>query len=183
MTRAMLAAAAATLLVSGAAMAQAGGQITLYSKGHFKGSKLTVDGPWEHISPAFTVRSVQITGDSGWELCSGNTFTGCREFRRSDPAMVVVVRSARPAAQIVTSTTTVVPGGGKSLRGFTSEFFTAPSQSGNRIAVSPGTGEAARAAADQFCRGKGWHQSAYSRLQKVGEGYYLVDVLCADSGG
>ena len=89
------------LLAAGAVKAQSIGEITIYSQGHFKGSSLGLAGPMTHIDPPFTVKSVQITPGSAWELCSGNTFTGCRRIDKSIEAGVFSVRSLRPIAPVI----------------------------------------------------------------------------------
>jgi hypothetical protein len=188
--------AAATLL-GGPAVAQGQNDtaqpLVIFSKGHFEGARQPIYGPWQHITPEFTARSVQVPEGQSWELCSGNTFTGCKEFSQSVTATVVSVRSARPVASAIVSG----PGSGagavaslpapdvpdRSLKGLASEYFVAPHRGGARITVQPGTAEAMRQAANDFCRSKGWRMSAYARLQKAGGAFYLADVLCADSGG
>ena len=138
------------------------------------------------MSLPFTVKSVQIPEGQSWELCSGNTFSGCKRFSSSVPATAMTVRSVRPAGMAV-----IVPGGtvsatgvferappSPSLRGLASEFFVAPDKKGNRIEVSPGTPEAASAKATEYCKSVGWGGSAHAGLQTAGGRSYLVDVLC-----
>jgi hypothetical protein len=171
---------------------QAGDEATLYSKGHFKGVRRTVYGPTRFDQP-FVMKSAQIPEGSQWEFCSGNTYTGCRQYIQSVPATIMNVRSARPVAGILPATATMpgqsLPGGalaggaGPSLRGFASEFFVAPDQGGNRVEVTPGTAEAMSRRAVEFCRAHGWRGSAHERLQTVGGRFYLADVLCAKDGG
>lgn len=189
----IIAGAIMILAASAAAQDQVSQPAILYSKGHFEGAQLTVWGPWQHITPEFTARSIKIPDGSNWEFCSGNSFTGCKEFGQSVPATVITVRSARPVASAIVSTpangpvaaagavATNIPD--QSLKGLASQYFIAPRQNGRRIAVWPGTAEAMRRAANGFCGTFGWRMSVYSRLQKVGTVYYLADVLCADSGG
>jgi len=183
----------AAMLLAGSAIAQEQGEngqpAIAFGKGHFQGPRLTIYGPWQHITPEFTAKSIQLPPGQSWELCSGNTFTGCKEFNQSVTAMVMTVRSARPVASAIVSG----PGGStagatqaanlpdRSLKGLASEYFVAPRRGGSRIAVQPGTAEAMRQAAVDFCRSKGWRTSPYARLQKAGTAYYLADVLCADS--
>jgi hypothetical protein len=182
-------------LLAGSAVAQgqneSGQPAIAFSKGHFEGGRLTIYGPWQHITPEFTAKSIQIPQGQSWELCSGNTFTGCKEFDQSAAAMVMTVRSARPVASAIVSGPAGEPAAGptdaarlpdRSLKGLASEYFVAPRRGGSRIAVQPGTAEAMRQAAADFCRSKGWKMSPYARLQKAGTFYYLADVLCADSG-
>ena len=184
---------AATLL-AGSALAQGQNQTEqpaiIFSKGHFQGPSLTIYGPWQHITPEFTAKSIQIPQGQSWELCSGNTFTGCKQFEQSVTAMVMTVRSARPVASAIVSEPAGQTAAGpadaaklpdRSLKGLSSEFFVAPRRGDARIAVQPGTAEAMRQAATDFCRSKGWRVSPYARLQKAGTAFYLADVLCADS--
>ena len=189
----IIAGATMLLAASAAAQDQVSQPAIVYSKGHFQGAELTIWGAWQHISPEFTARSIKIPDGTNWEFCSGNTFTGCKEFSQSVSATVITIRSVRPVASAIVST----PGNGlpasagaaatgipdKSLKGLASQYFIAPRQNGRRIAVSPGTAEAMRQAANGFCGTYGWRMSVYSRLQKTGTVYYLADVLCADSGG
>ena len=181
---AALAALAALLPVQ--AYAQATGEITLYSKGHFKGARKVVAGPRQYIEPPFVVKSVTIPPGTEWELCSGNTYSGCRQLSQSVPAMVMTVRSARPVASVLPSVGAAPAAGtfrGQSLRGIASEYFVAPEQGGNRVEVVPGTAEAMTRRAGEFCRSRGWRTSVHERLQTVGGRIYLADVLCVDTGG
>jgi hypothetical protein len=192
MRRLLAMAGAAAVLAGGAASAQTTGEMTIYSKGHFKGPSLGVGGPITHIDPPYTARSIQITPGTAWEICSGNTFTGCKRLDKSDDAMVFSVRSARPIAPVITTRVgpgiTQGPGGtvelpNQSLRGLASEFFVAPNQGGQRVGVPDNRPENARKAADQFCQAAGWRQSVHSRIQQAGAAYYLVDVLCSNEAG
>lgn len=187
----------ATMLLATSAVAQGQSDkaqpLTIFSKGHFEGARLQIYGAWQHITPEFVARSVQVPEGQSWELCSGNTFTGCKEYSQSVTATVVNVRSARP------DTSTIISGAAsgtgiaagtpladipdRSLKGLASEYFIAPRRGGSRIAVQPGTAEAMRQAANDYCRSKGWRLSPYARLQKAGGLFYLADVLCADSEG
>jgi hypothetical protein len=188
-------AGAAAVVAGGAASAQANGEMTIYSKGHFKGPSLGVGGPITHIDPPYTAKSIRITPGTAWEICSGHTFTGCKRLDKSDEAMVFSVRSARPIAPVIRETVGPVgatgaigPGGAanapnQALRGFASEFFVAPNQGGQRVGVPDNKPENARKAADQFCQAAGWRQSVHSRVQQVGSTYYLVDVLCSNDAG
>jgi len=184
---------AATLL-AGSAIAQgqndSGQPAIAFSKGHFEGGRLTVYGPWQHITPEFTAKSIQVPPGQSWEFCSGNTFTGCKQFDQSVTATVITVRSARPVASAIVSGPAGVSAAGgaeaantpdRSLKGLSSEYFVAPRRAGSRIVVQPGTAEAMRQAAGDFCRSKGWRVSPYARLQKAGVAFYLADVLCANS--
>jgi hypothetical protein len=176
-------------LVSAPASAQESGQAKLYDRGHFKGRSVTLDGPTRLLTP-FTAKSIQLPEGQAWELCSGNTFTGCKEFSRSDPTMVVNVRSARPVAAVITAVPpaagpaaavgTVGGGPWPSLRGLGSEYFIAPDTAGNRILVASGKSEEASRLAEEFCRARGWRTSAHERLQSIGGRTYLADVLCAE---
>jgi hypothetical protein len=179
----------AALLTAGTASAQSSGEMTIYSKGHFKGGNLGLGGPLTHIDPPFTARSIQITPGTAWEICSGNTFSGCKRLDKSVDAMVFSVRSARPIAPVIS--TAVGPGAAagtidlpnQSLRGFASQFFVAPNQGGQRVGVPDNRPENMRKAADEFCRAAGWRQSVHARVQQAGAVYYLVDVLCSNDAG
>jgi hypothetical protein len=118
-----------------------------------------------------------------WDLCSGNTFTGCKRFSHSIEAMVMTVRSARPVAPPIPASASVaagpVSGSGASLRGFASEFFVMPDSGGRRIEVAAKVG-ALQQQATQFCRSHGWRSSVHEREQTIGGHSYLADVLCAD---
>jgi hypothetical protein len=184
--------AGAAMALAGAAQAQSTGEMTIYSKGHFKGANLGLAGPLTNIDPAFTAKSIQITPGSAWEVCSGRTFTGCKRLDKSDEAMVFSVRSARPIAPVVTTRVgpgiTEGPNGtieppNQSLRGLASEFFVAPNQGGQRVGVPDNKPENMRKAADQFCQAAGWRQSVHARVQQVGSVYDLVDVLCSNDAG
>ncbi|HUP66634.1 MAG TPA: hypothetical protein VM145_00270 [Sphingomicrobium sp.] len=184
---------AGTALVAGAAAeAQSSGELTIYSKGHFKGPSLGLAGPLTHIDPPFTAKSVQLSPGSAWEICSGNTFTGCKRLDKSDEAMVFAVRSARPIAPVISTRVgpgiTQGPGGtielpNQSLRGLASEFFVAPNQGGQRVGIPENKPENMRKAADTFCQAAGWRQSVHARVQQSGATYYLVDVLCSNDAG
>jgi hypothetical protein len=180
--------AGAALLGGAAADAQSTGEMTIYSKGHFKGPSLGLAGPLTHIDPPFNAKSIQISPGSAWEICSGNTFSGCKRLDKSDEAMVFAVRSARPIAPVIRSAPVIAPGGAvnapnQSLRGFASEFFVAPNQGGQRVAVPDNKPENMRGAADRFCLAAGWRQSVHARVQEAGGAYYLADVLCSNEPG
>jgi hypothetical protein len=171
-------------IVAGSANAQATSEMTIYSRGHFKGPSLGVGGPITHIDPPYTAKSIQITPGTAWEVCSGNTFSGCKRIDKSLESTVLSVRSARPIAPVIS--TAVGPGAApgtvdlpnQSLRGFASQFFVAPNQGGQRVAVQKQEDQGR--AADQFCLAAGWREAVHSRLQAVGAAYYLVDVLCSN---
>ena len=175
-------------LLPAQASAQQDDQATLYDKGHFKGRHVTLDGPTRLLTP-FTARSIKIPQGKSWELCSGNTFTGCKEFNASDEGTVVSVRSARPVNPVIsaappgsTAATVSTVGGGPwpSLRGLSSEYLIAPDVGGNRILVPSGKSEEASRMAEDFCRSRGWRTAAYERMQEIAGRTYLADVLCAD---
>jgi hypothetical protein len=180
------AAAAASLLLAAQAEAQSSGELTLYGRGQYSGPRLILDGPARAMTLPFTVKSVQIPEGTSWELCSGNTFTGCRRFSTSVPGMAMTVRSARPVGQAVVVARGTISAAGKfepappapSLRGMASEFFVAPQKGSNRIEVKPGTKEEALRQASEYCRSIGWGSSAYAGLQTSGGSAFLVDVLC-----
>ena len=178
----VLAALAASL--SAQAAAQEHGAAVLYSKGHFTGPSITVDGPRTKMTP-FAVKSLRIPAGSVWELCSGNTFSGCERFSRSNPAMARTVRSVRPVAPAIAESVALpsqgpVSGSGPSLHGLASEYFVVPAQAGSRIEVTDTAAGAASLAATAFCRGRGWRLSAYERVQSVGGLTFLADVLCVN---
>lgn len=188
MLRIMMAGAAAIAVVPPAqGLAQASGEMTLHGKGHFKGMQKVIAGPRQYIEPPFVVKSVTIPAGTQWELCSGNTYSGCRQISQSVPAMIMTVRSVRPVAGILPSDATGVTasgeplrGTGRSLRGLASEYFITPESGGNRVEVTPGTAEMMTRQAGEFCRTRGWRTSAYERLQSVGGKFYLADVLCVN---
>ena len=175
---------AALLPAASMAQEQPSTELVLYPKGHYKGAGYSVAGASQSMR-VFTVRSVKIPEGQSWELCSGNTFSGCKEFQQSDPAMVMNVRSVRPVAPKITtvgaSVGAVVTGPNPSLRGMASEFFVAPDDRGARIEVPEGTAEAMSRRAQTFCRSRGWRTNAYARLQTLEGRSFLADVLCADS--
>ena len=187
--RLVFGAAMVACLLPAQASAQQDEQATLYDKGHFKGRNITLEGATRLQTP-FAARSIKIPQGKAWELCSGNTFTGCKEFNASDEAMIINVRSARPVAPVITSAPpgsgpaasvgTVGGGPWPALRGLSSEYFIAPDVAGNRIHVPSGKSEEASRMAQDFCRTRGWRTSAYERLQSIGGQTYLADVLCAD---
>jgi hypothetical protein len=181
--------AAVAAIVAAAADAQSTGEMTIYSKGHFKGPSLGVGGPITHIDPPFTAKSIQITPGTAWEICSGNTFSGCKRVDKSIEAGIFSVRSARPIAPVIT--TSIGPGAApgtvdlpnQALRGFASQFFVAPNQGGRRVGVADNKQSNMGSAADQFCLAAGWRQAVHGRVQQVGSTYYLVDVLCSNDAG
>ena len=180
---AMAAAAAAAALLPDPAYAQASGQITLFTRTHSKGARTVITGPRQYIEPARVVRSIVLIPGTQWELCSGSKFSGCRQFSRSVPSMVMTVRSVRPVSAIIPAAGASSTGGssrGRSLRGATSEYFVTPEVGGNRVEVQPGTAEEMSRRAGEFCRARGWRSSNYERLQSVAGRFYLADVLCVD---
>lgn len=156
---------------------QAVEQAEIFGRGGFKGPSMVLSQPTQHIDPAFTARSVRISGNASWELCSGNTYTGCRRVDKSSPGSVFIVRSARPVAPVVV---TRVSPPNQSLRGVASEFFVAPNRGGSRVTVASGSPEGMRRAADDFCRSVGWQMSAHAQVQQDGPNFDLIDVLCTN---
>jgi hypothetical protein len=181
-----LIAAAVAALFATEASAQDAGELTLYGRGNYSGPRLVLDGPAQKMTLPFTVKSVRVPEGTSWELCSGNTFSGCRRFSASVPATAMTVRSARPTGRAVAVPGgTVAPSGrferaapSPSLRGMNSEFFVAPDKGGRRIEVRPATPESAVRAASEFCRSIRWGSAAHAGLQTTGAQAYLVDVLC-----
>jgi len=179
------AALAALLPAQSHAQEQAPVELIMYGQGRYKGYSYSVAGASQSMRIPFTVKSVQIPEGQAWELCSGNTFSGCKEFTQSDPSMVMNVRSVRPVAARITTVDkaagAVVTGPNPSLRGMASEFFVAPDTNGARIEVPAGTGEAMSVAAREFCRVRGWRYSVHARLQTLDGRTFLADVLCSDA--
>jgi len=185
----LLAAAAAAL--QGASGAQEANELRLFSRGNFAGSSISATGPRQGIGP-FTAKSVQMPAGTSWELCSGETFSKCKLFSGSDPAMVMTVRSVRPVAAPITGPIaarggvappgpgmgpTIVAANGGSLRGLASEFFVTPGVGAGRVPASQSN---MSNVATEFCRQHGWRTSVHARLQSVSGQTYLADVLCAD---
>ena len=175
---------ALTAISSVAAEAQEQGAVTLYSKGHFAGPAVTVSRPTSNMTP-LSVQSLRISPGTVWELCSGNTFTGCERFSKTQAAMVRTVRSVRPILAPIPQGASLPSDGllsrpGLSLRGLASEFFVAPAEGGSRVDVATKEMGAELRAATQFCRSRGWRTSAYQRVQSVGDRTFLADVLCVD---
>jgi len=180
----MVGAAAIAAVLPTPASAQIDAEISLFSRGHFKGTRNAIAEPAQFGSP-LVVRSLVVAPGTQWELCSGNTYTGCRQVSGSIASMVMTVRSVRPVANILPASAGLRSGGtdlGPSLRGMASEYFVAPDEGGNRVAVQPGTAEARSRRASEYCRSRGWRSSVHSRLQTVAGTVYLADVLCVDPG-
>ena len=180
----MAGAAAIAAFLPAPASAQIAVEISLFSRGHFKGMRNAIAEPAQFGSP-LVVRSLVVAPGTQWELCSGNTYTGCRQVSGSIASMVMTVRSARPVANILPASAGLRSEGtgpGPSLRGMASEYFVAPGEGGDRVPVEPGTAEAMSRRASEYCRARGWRSSVHSRLQTVGEKVYLADVLCVDPG-
>lgn len=184
----MIVIAGALALQSALAQAQSDSKLTIYGEGHFRGPSASFFVPTQHI-PEFTARSLRISGNGAWELCSGNTYTGCRRVDATRTGGVFTVRSVRPVAPVIVTRVSGSAAGppsasappNLSLRGVDSEFFVAPNQGGMRVRAAGGNPEGMRKAADEFCRNAGWRQSVHARLQSNGASYYLVDVLCSNS--
>ena len=181
----MLGAVAVAALLPAQSHAQEQGELIMYARGQYKGANYSVAGASQSMRIPFTVKSVQIPEGQAWELCSGNTFSGCKEFKKSDPSMVFNVRSVRPVAPRITtvgqSVGAIVTGPNPSLRGMASEFFVAPDTNGARIEVPAGTSEAMSVSAREFCRVRGWRYSVHARLQTLEGRTFLADVLCSDA--
>ena len=177
MARMMVLLTAIVASAAAPAVAQRSEELQIFERGGFKGASLAFSEPTQHITPAFTARSVRLSGNSAWELCSGNTYTGCRRVDQSSAGSVFIVRSVRPVAPVLVNR---VSPPNQSLRGVASEFFVAPHRGSKRVtAVSP-DGEAMRRAADDFCRSAGWQTSVHAQVQQDGASYDLVDVLCTN---
>ena len=93
---------AAVLPAASQAQEQPSTELVLYPKGNYKGAGYSIAGASQSMR-VFPVRSVKIPEGMSWELCSGNTFTGCTEFTKSDPGMIMNVRSVRPVAPKITT--------------------------------------------------------------------------------
>lgn len=169
--------------VASSASAQPSAEARLYTRANFSGPTVVVSAPRQAIGP-IKVKSIQIPAGTSWDLCTGNTFTGCKTFSASDPAIAMTVRSVRPLAAPIPATATAVvaaqglQGSAVSLRGLASEFFVIPEQGGVRVEAA-GVGDASRVAT-AFCRSRGWRTSARERVQTVGGRILLADVLCAN---
>lgn len=181
--------ASSAVVAAGAANAQSTGEIKIYGQRHFKGPSIGLAGPMTHIDPPFTAWSIEITPGTAWEVCSGNTFSGCKRLDKSVEYGAFSIRSIRPIAPVIVtrisgSATGAASGPGSppnlSLRGLDSEFFVAPNRGGQRVSVAGTKPEVMRRAADEFCRNAGWRMSVHARLQSDGGAYYLVDVLCSN---
>ena len=164
--------------------AQDEGALILYSKGHFQGFSEVINGPRNNMSP-LDVKSMKVPPGTTWELCSGNTFSGCARFSESKEAMARTIRSVRPVAPAIPegaqgAVQGPIAGSGPSLRGLASQFFVVPAQDGNRIEVVGNAAGAASNAATEFCRVHGWRMSVYERVQTVSGRTFLADVLCVN---
>ena len=166
-------------LLSAAAPAQNESALTLYSRGQYAGARQSITGPTQFLE--FQARSVSVPAGETWELCTGNKFSGCRRVSQSSPAVVMTVRSARPAVTAAgpISVATAAAVTGQSVRGFASEYFVVPEQGGQRIETPAG---AAPQRADEFCRARGWTSSAHAAVQTVAGRPFLADVLCVRTG-
>ena len=184
MVRRIVLAALVTSISAMPAAAQDEGGAVLYAKGHFTGRSITINGPTTRMTP-FQVKSLRIPPGTVWELCNGNTFSGCERFSESKSAIARTVRSARPVAPPIAETVTApsagpVAGSGPSLHGLASEYFVVPAQRGARIEVVSTAAGAASDAATEFCRTHGWRMSAYQRVQTVSGRTFLADTLCVN---
>lgn len=178
----MAGAAALAFLFPNQASAQMNSEVSLFGKGRFMGARTAVRGPVQFNQPV-VVRSIVLPAGTEWELCSGNTYTGCRQFRETTAAMVMTVRSARPVAAVIPASRELAADGtarGQSLRGVASEFFVAPDEGARRVEVLPGTAEAMSRKAEEFCRARGWRSSVHARLQTIDARVFLADVLCVN---
>jgi hypothetical protein len=177
--------AATVAALPGSVSAQNEGGLVLYSKGHFEGFSQVINGPRTNLSP-LEVKSMKVPPGTTWDLCSGNTFSGCARFSASKETMVRTVRSVRPVAPAIpeSATTNVaagpVAGAGPSLKGLASEFFVVPAKDGNRVEVAGSAAGGASTAATEFCRVHGWRMSVYERVQTVSGRTFLADVLCVN---
>jgi hypothetical protein len=169
-------------MMSVAVKAQEPGTLTLFSRGHFTGPGVTFSRPTSPIT-ALNVKSVRISPGAVWELCSGNTFSGCQRISESKAGIVRTVRSVRPVSAPIPQTVALPSDGigspsGFSLRGLASEFFVVPAEGGSRIEVALKGKAPELGAATRFCRARGWRESAYERVQTVDGRTFLADVLC-----
>jgi hypothetical protein len=77
-------AAAFAALLSGPGAAQTDTGLSVYSQGHLKGARTTIGGPSQYRRP-LVVRSLVAPAGTEWELCSGLTYTGCRQVSGTVP--------------------------------------------------------------------------------------------------
>lgn len=183
--RATWMAAALVAALPAAAQPQRPGEITFYSNIAFKGQSYTVTGPRENIRIPWTARSARISGGGAWEVCPRTGYGGaCNRVKETQGNIAWTVGSARPIGGGPgpgprPPVPPPPPAGGNSLRGMSAEFFTAPSDRGQRVeSCRQGTAACAADAADRFCRSRGWTASSYERQETVFGRNYLADVLC-----
>jgi hypothetical protein len=175
-------AALAAVLIATPAAAQNDQRLTIYSSTRFREGSRSFTGSTEKIKPVFKARSVHVPEGSVWELCTGETFSGCRRVDHSIESGIFSVRSVRPVATAIRSAPGVTLAN-KSLRGADSEFFVAPTRGSERVGIVGGKLGTMQDSADSFCQSAGWRRAAHARLQSVGGTYYLIDVLCVNERG
>jgi hypothetical protein len=159
----------------------ADGDIQLYRLPNFSGPHIRAQTTVRDLGITWSVRSIRVNSGR-WRVCSDVNFGGtCRNVSAS---MAVVIsplsriRSVDPIAEPSAG------GGGPSLRGMASTFYTRPAgRNGQRIAACRGSANAAcaRETAAQFCRGQGYNHVGNVALETVGGRVYLADVLCKRS--
>jgi hypothetical protein len=169
----------AMFLAPGAAHAQSGGEITLFSEPNFRGQAYTIGRSRESISLRWVVRSVRVQGRDTWDLCTRTQFRApCNRLSSNNSNIRWVVASVRrvPVGQ-------PPAGAGRSLRGANAEFFTAPSNASGRVqSCESGAAACTKESADRFCRSEGWTGSSYRRQETINRRNVLADVLCTRTG-
>jgi hypothetical protein len=155
----------------------------LFSSPKYAGRSLDLAGPATHLG-GMVVKSIRLPAGTSWDLCSGNTYTGCKRFSASSPAMVFVVRSARPVEAAIAGNGAAAAGvasrggEGPTMRGVASQFYVEPTQGGVRVEANDQAAGGEAAAALRFCQAHGWQRSAYERVQIINGRRLLADVLC-----
>lgn len=160
------------------------GEISLYRAPGYAGPYIRAQTAVPDLGINWRIRSIRV-GEGEWQLCTGPNYTG--ECTNLDRDLSVILQNANLSRtrSLRLAPQTPGPGGaGPSLRGMAAEFFTQPSNRGQRIlACNRGNANAncARATAAQFCRARGYNYVGSFALQTERSRVYLADVLCKRS--
>lgn len=167
-------------------------EATIYRDAGYRGPAVFVNEAKPDMGLAWPVNSIRIASGA-WELCERTRYRGtCRTYTADTPILNTALRgrtvqSLRPAGSGGGGGGSGPgPGdGGPSLRGMAAEFFTQPSQWGQRVRACTSTSATAACAArsaDTFCKQRGWTGSASQTMETVNRVIYLADVLCTRTG-
>lgn len=163
-------------------------EATIYRDAGYRGPAVAISYEQPNLGLTWRVNSIRVKSGR-WQLCEQSYYRGnCRTVERDTPLLGLPGRGM--AVQSVREigggyVPAPIGDGGPSLRGIAAQFYTQPSEYGQRVlacTTGSATSRCAAQTADRFCKNMGWTASANERLETVNRQVYLADVLCTRTG-